>query len=51
MNQTLIIVSLAFTISLALSIYILPRMMVVSVKNQWDRKGDDLSREECVYIR
>ena len=45
MNQTLIIVSLAFTISLALSIYILPRMMVVSVKNQWDRKGDDLSRD------
>ena len=45
MNQTFIIVSLAFTISLALSIYILPRMMVVSVKNQWDRKGDDLSRD------
>lgn len=45
MNLTLIILSLAFVISLALSVYILPRMMVVSVKNQWDRKGDDLSRD------
>lgn len=45
MNPTLIITSLSFAISLALSIYILPRMMVVSVKNQWDRKGDDLSRD------
>ena len=45
MNHTLLITSLSFAISLALSIYILPRMMVVSVKNQWDRKGDDLSRD------
>ena len=45
MNLTLIILSLAFVISSALSVYILPRMMVVSVKNQWDRKGDDLSRD------
>lgn len=45
MNQVLTITSLAFAISLALSVYILPRMMVVSVKNQWDRKGDDLSRD------
>ena len=45
MNYILIITSLAFSIAVALSIYILPRMMVVSVKNQWDRKGDDLSRD------
>ena len=45
MIQTLIIPSLAFAIALVLSIYILPRMMVVSVKNTWDRKGDELDKQ------
>jgi len=37
-----IIAGLAFSISLALSIYILPRMQMVSVKNNWDKKGDEI---------
>ena len=44
MNHALIIVLLAFAISLPLGIYIIPRMMMISVKNTWDRRGDELNQ-------
>lgn len=44
MNHTLIMVSLALIIALPLSAYIIPRMMMVSVKDKWDKKGDELDK-------
>lgn len=44
MSHFIILSALSLAISLPLGIYIIPRMMMVSVKNTWDKRGDDLSQ-------
>lgn len=39
-----IMAGIALLISIPLGIYIIPHMMMVSVKNQWDRRGDEIEK-------